>query len=298
MFSVIIPAHNETAVIRRCLETLGDGLSAGEAEIIVVCNGCSDDTAAAARRVASRVPVRVIETEVASKTHALNLGDAAAVGFPRLYLDADVRLSGEAARALCARLGDGDSLAVSPKAVMDFTGASWFVRAYYRVWTSLRYVRDGIMGAGTYGLSREGRARFAHFPDVIADDGYIRLLFAQDERAQVPQAEAVVTAPAKLWDLIKIKTRSRLGHFQLRQRFPDLATRERHGKQYGAAASEILRRPTLWPAVPVYVLVVLLARVRATKQFRRLDRAAYRWERDDSSRPERGSEVAATQITA
>ena len=51
-FSVIIPAHNEAKVIRRCLEGLLAGAPAGEEpELIVVCNGCSDDTAAIARQV-------------------------------------------------------------------------------------------------------------------------------------------------------------------------------------------------------------------------------------------------------
>src|SRR3954468_3654219 len=98
MISVIVPAHNEEAVIGQGLRALTEGARAGELEVIVVCNGCRDATAKVA--AAFGEPVKVIETDVASKTHALNLGDAAAGGFPRIYVDADVALSLDGVRAL------------------------------------------------------------------------------------------------------------------------------------------------------------------------------------------------------
>src|SRR5438270_8573792 len=93
-FSIIIPAHNEGAVIEATLHSLLANRVEGELQIIVVANGCTDDTAARARAVDG--PIEVIETPVGSKTHALNLGDRAAKFFPRAYLDADVQLSPDA----------------------------------------------------------------------------------------------------------------------------------------------------------------------------------------------------------
>src|SRR4051794_9821734 len=87
--TIIVPAHNEAATIGRCLRALTEGGRPGEFEIVVVCNGCTDRTAAEARRFVPR-GVTVLETDAASKVHALNLGDAAAHAFPRLYVDADV----------------------------------------------------------------------------------------------------------------------------------------------------------------------------------------------------------------
>src|SRR5262245_58336894 len=49
MASVVIPAHNEARVIERGLSSLLEGARPGELEIVVVCNGCTDDTAARAR---------------------------------------------------------------------------------------------------------------------------------------------------------------------------------------------------------------------------------------------------------
>src|SRR5690242_13664181 len=99
MISVVIPAYNESAVIKRALNAITDGARFGEMEVIVVCNGCTDDTARQARQIG--YPVRVIETMTGSKTHALNLGDAAAGAiFPRVYMDADVVMSVGDLRAL------------------------------------------------------------------------------------------------------------------------------------------------------------------------------------------------------
>src|SRR4051812_17623879 len=117
MISIVIPAHNEAAVIARTLRamTAPKPEDAGEAagkvarldalDIVVVCNGCSDTTAEIARSFGPSV--RVIETDVASKPHALNLGDAAATFFPRIYADADVVIAPRAINALADRLARG-----------------------------------------------------------------------------------------------------------------------------------------------------------------------------------------------
>ncbi|MGD9408165.1 MAG: glycosyltransferase, partial [Gammaproteobacteria bacterium] len=45
LISVVIPAHDEEAVIQRTLGALLRSADPGEFEVIVVCNGCSDATA-------------------------------------------------------------------------------------------------------------------------------------------------------------------------------------------------------------------------------------------------------------
>ena len=278
MFSVVVPAHDEEAVIGRCLRAITQGARDGELEVIVVCNGCSDATAERAR--AFGPPVRVLETPRASKSEALNLGDSAARGFPRFYLDADVVLPLESARRVADVLRGGRALAAAPRLRVDLSDRPWAVRAYYAIWTRLPYVAQGMIGSGVYAVSEAGRARFGAFPAIISDDGFVRLQFAPSERVSVAGARFEIAPPRSLRQLIRIKVRSQKGAIQLARRFPELLRNE--DRDYGASFGGILRRPSLWPSALVYAGVRLAARVRAIWQVyvSGLDR----WERDESSR--------------
>ena len=88
--SAVIPAHNEAAVILRCLDTLLAGFRPGELDVVVTCNGCTDGTADVVR--SSGHQVRVLEIDAASKPAALRAAEEVVTAFPRLYLDADVVL--------------------------------------------------------------------------------------------------------------------------------------------------------------------------------------------------------------
>ena len=116
--SVVIPAHNEEAVIGRCLQNLLEGAEPDELEFVVVGNGCKDATATAARSFGP--PVRVIETPVASKSNALNLGDAAAQIFPRAYIDADIRDTGKIVKDAASLLDFGRPVAVCLIMILQF----------------------------------------------------------------------------------------------------------------------------------------------------------------------------------
>src|ERR1700677_4435532 len=165
MISVIIPAHNEGSVIARSLKAITIGAAPGGIEVIVVCNGCTDDTASVARSFGPIV--NVIVTDVASKTRALNLGDQAANGSTRIYVDADVVIGLNTIRRLASRLASGDVLAVAPKPIFELAGCSWPVRAYYEIRSLLPSSHEGIGGSGVYALSEAGRKRFGEFPTLI-----------------------------------------------------------------------------------------------------------------------------------
>lgn len=279
MTAVIMPAHNEAAVIARSLAALtgvGD-----EFEIIVVCNGCNDDTADIARSFGPRVTV--IETDVPSKTNALNLGDDEANSFPRIYMDADVLLNGQAVRDIAAELSKPGALAAAPMAKLAAPPhTSWAVAAFHRFYMALPYVQEGMMTAGVYAMSEAGRARFGRFPDIIADDGFVRLHFQAGERVEVKTALSTVWHPGTMADLIRIRTRARLGMYQLHARYPELFQREVRSKSYFGAAMTILKRPALYAAAVPYITVNLITRLRAQGQRRNVEN--YVWERDQSSR--------------
>ena len=273
MSVILIPAHNEAAVLSRTLRVLLDGLRP-DARVLVLANGCSDDTV----KLAHQAGVEVVEIQEASKTAALNAGEAAVEDFPRIYLDADIDLRGEDANRVLAVLEEG-ALAAEPRPFLDLGEASLAVRAWYRVWQALHGQRPGAVGSGLYALSAEGRRRFDEFPAVIADDGFVRAHFSAGEIQEVHGASSRVLGPQRLKDLIKIKTRSRLGNLQLRARFPDLPAFQARS----SAASKAARLPLrLLPLLPFYVAVQLFVRRRAKQQARAIE--SYVWERDESSR--------------
>ena len=97
MTSIVIAAHNKEAVIGRCLDALLANAAPASFDMTMVANGCTDATAHIA---ATRTRVQVLDLVSAGKTGALNEGDAVAVGFPRIYLDADIVITAAGVRAL------------------------------------------------------------------------------------------------------------------------------------------------------------------------------------------------------
>src|SRR5688500_7976815 len=100
MTSVIIAAYNEAAVIGRNLDRLLAGTAPGELEVVVVANGCVDETVAVARAR----DVRVLDLPAPGKAAALNAGDEVATSTPRIYLDADIATTAATVRALASVL--------------------------------------------------------------------------------------------------------------------------------------------------------------------------------------------------
>lgn len=280
MVSIIVPAYNEGQTIEHCLRSILAEAEPGEFDIVVVCNGCKDDTAERARKfVASGV--RVLETDVASKSNALNLGDAAARSFPRFYVDADIELGAAAIRDVAALLSDdSDVLLAAPRAVVDYEDRDRWVQSYYKVWTKLPYVTEGVIGAGVYAFSRRGRARFDKFPEIIADDEFARLQVSPSERRSSPTSRFKITPPTTLRGLVKINTRVHAGNAELRAKFPHLFVNSNTSPTRSLGI--LARSPELWPHAPIYLGVMLYARLAARRKLRK--GREKEWERDDTSR--------------
>ncbi len=208
--SVVIAAHDEEAVIARCLRSLTNGAKPGELDIIVVANACSDRTAQIAR--AERA--RVVETPIAGKAHALGLGDAECRTFPRLYLDADVDLDMTSLRRMLTAIDRG-ALACSPVPHYDLQGVSGVAARFHRVFDRLLAGRRGLSGTGAYMLSKEGHGRVFPLPEVISDDGYVHRSFSASERRSVEDARSVVRPARTVGAVIRRRARVRLGNREL-----------------------------------------------------------------------------------
>ncbi|MEP6389968.1 MAG: glycosyltransferase [Halioglobus sp.] len=270
-FSVIVPAFNEEAVIERTLNALlGEPGSTGF-EVIVVCNGCSDDTAGTVR--SSFPEVRVVEIAEASKTAAINEGLSLASAGPVLLLDADIELDTDSARALIAAASQpGIDTAIGHMSV-DTAAADRIVRAFYRVWMEHPYLRNGKFAAAI-ALSTAGRTRIGRLPAVTADDTYLRRTIPSDRVAVVPSVSFRVRAPLSTSSLLQVRSRSYRGNRELAAHTQGYAQK----KEARGLIENLIRKPALWLYVPIYVAVTFSARALSYYN------SGVRWERDLTTR--------------
>ena len=277
---VVIPAHNEAGVIGDLLGRLTGAPESDALDIVVVANGCTDQTAAIARSAAG--PVRVVEIDQASKVAALNAGDEHCAVFPRAYVDADVSIDAGTLLALVDVLADADlPLVASPTLTVDVSQSRWAVRQYYRMWALTDYRKRGHVGSGVYAVSAAGRARWGAFPDVIADDRFVQQRFQEHERRTLADHEFSVRAPDAMHAVIDRGVRIHAGNRTL----PDhagLARRATVVERAGALLGPVALKPWLWPALAVYIGARTVIGYLAGRLVR--SERTITWNRDESSR--------------
>jgi Glycosyl transferase family 2 len=276
--TIVIPAHNESQVIGRLLRQIAPTAPEGEFDIIVVANGCTDDTAEVA---ASFGPdIRVVSIPVASKHAAIVAGDGAAADFPRIYVDADVELRSEDILELAAALRQPGVHAVAPEVVLDLAGRPWTVRWYYDVWTRLPAVQGGLFGRGVFAVDETGHERIARLPPLLADDLAASLSFAAHERSIVPGTRVIFHTSRTFGDMLRRRVRAATGVAQIERtdRAPASVARTRLSDLLAIIRSE----PRMAPRVALFLSVAFLARLRARRAVARGDYST--WLRDESSR--------------
>lgn len=285
MPSVVIPAHNEASGIERCLRALlADPVN--DLVVVVVANGCNDDTAARARTVGG--PVHVIDTPEGGKTQALNLGerylrDQGLDRFPRLFLDGDIELHAGSLKALLAAATGKEPRVVAATPDFDTAGCDLAVKLYYAAERHNPYHLTGAPnGSGTYCVNAAGRARWTEFPKVIADDGFVERQFEAGERHTVSQARARVRVPRSMAALRRITARQRLGTAELDRVAPLKSDQLAAGGTFAAVFKRLIVNPLRWPALAVWTAFKLLERVESKAVARKEGTA--RWQQDTSSR--------------
>ncbi|OYU41489.1 MAG: glycosyl transferase [Pseudorhodobacter sp. PARRP1] len=226
--SVIIPASNEAGYIGACLTALFAS-GALDAECIVVANGCRDETAAVAQGFAAQATaagwaLTVIDVPEGGKPNALNIGDHAARGTLRAYLDADVVVTRPLMVQLIAAL-TADAPRYATGTAQIPRAQSWVTRAYARFWQRLPFAQSNAPGYGLFAVNAAGRARWGDFPSIISDDTFVRLQFEPHERVQVPATYQ--------WPMIegfaaltRVRRRQDAGVAEIDRLYPGLLARE------------------------------------------------------------------------
>ena len=283
-FTVIIPAHNEEAVIARCLQGILAQAPADHAmQVIVAANGCTDRTVEAAQEAAP--DAELLDIPTGSKTGAINAANAIAKHFPRIYLDADVECDYPTLAALAVAVCENTAMTAAPAIRIDLSRAGPLVRAYYRVWQRQPYAREGKGGAGCYALSQAALEKLGTFPNIIADDAWVHSRFPDEQKRLVSEDESgrpvftKVHPPRTALEQIRIEARRRIGNVQLRTQHPGS-----HPIQSGGSGGVVsaLRGGASLPDVAVFFAMKFAARLVARW---RLMRGQTRvWTRDESSR--------------
>ncbi|TRY18626.1 glycosyltransferase [Tessaracoccus rhinocerotis] len=278
MVSVIIAAHNEAAVLGRTLDTLL--ADAPGAQVIVVANGCSDDTSGVAR---SRSGVDVIRVSPGSKPLALNTGDIAADSFPRIFLDADISVPKGTVDRLVTALETPGIMAAGPSRKLNVSGRPWPVASHAAIHSRLPAFRQGLFGRGMIAISEEGRARFEEFPNMVADDLFLDSLFAPHEKILVEESRVVVEAPATTKDLVRRLVRVRRGSTAMRRagRQGLLPIRPRPSDAWSWIRDVVAKDAKLLPAGVVYAALTAYSGILASHgPVDSMD-----WGRGESARP-------------
>lgn len=259
--SIIIPANNEAHWMSACLEAVFASQLLEEAQVIVVANGCTDNTAEIARRYQSLAEAKgwellVMELSIGDKLHALNVGDHRAKGDVRVYLDADVQVSKRVLHQIERALDRETPAWASGK--MQMAAAGRISRSYGRFWSRVPFMAKSVPGSGLYAVNTAGRARWGEFPNIISDDMFVRLQFKPRERFGVPGT--YIWPIAEGWgNLIKVRRRQNQGVDQITERYPHLMKHEDKGA-FGRSHMALLALSYPFGFF-VYAMVALIVKV-------------------------------------
>ena len=283
-FTLIIPAHNEEAVIARCLATAMNGAPAADSfEIIVAANGCEDRTTEIARKVAPHAVV--LDLPTGSKTGAINAANRIASHYPRIVLDADVECDYNSLAAVACVLRQPGVMTAAPAIRLNKEHCNFFVKSYYSAWIRQPYAKAGKGGAGCYGFSQGALESIGEFPPIIGDDIWIHTRFPDDSKRLVENdargrhVYSIVRPPRTLRQQVKVEARRMEGNGEVRRDYPSpyLQVAKQRGGLIGSLQSG---------TAPIDLAIFLTAKmlVRIETRRRRIFGGVSDWTRDLSSR--------------
>ena len=265
---VLVVAHDAAEMIEDKIDNLlALDYPPDRLRINIVCDGCSDDTAALiGRRLSPRLRLHAFPTR---RGKSACIGNVLPVLDRELVLFTDVRqrLDPMAARELASALGDPNVGAATGELVLQASkeygrgiDAYWRYEKLIRRWESASGSLVGVTGA-IYAARREALPEVP--PGLVLDDMWIPLGVASVgyRVVSVPTALAFDLASARPQAEQVRKRRTLAGNFQLLLRWPDLALPGAHPLAWRLWGHKWLRLLAPWLLALAFVSNAALAPV-------------------------------------
>jgi len=246
----VMPAYNEERSITRALQSLeNQRLEDVNMKVVVVANGCNDQTAQKVEDFSkgSKMQVQVIETEVKQKGHAINLGRDNTDDRIVVYGDADCVFDELAISKIVRELGDSNRYAlVGGLDVPNFdkSDPGSMLCEFQKIMQVERIARGRVLAIGRLiGFNQEMLPE--QFPtNIHSEDIWITLLVAKKyefKAVKVLLDAKVYFQPPLSWnDFLAQETRYERSMDQLFDKFPDL--HEVYNHRRGSYTPEIRER--------------------------------------------------------
>lgn len=222
-------AHDEERSIERMLasvvrQSAWRALPAERRQLIVYANGCTDATAACARRVAASVPgIEVVETREKGKSQGWNALTARLRRDAEwwFFADADVILHWRALEHMLAAAREHPEVAVVSTTLV---GTARYVPVAYRGFLESARVESErlkdprrMVSARLYAMRREVAETIQLPPGLLNEDYYLTRLLGSDRVWRSPRARVFAREPSRVGEIVRYQLRTRIGSFQARQ---------------------------------------------------------------------------------
>ena len=266
MISIVVPAYNEEATIRGCVQSLL-GLNYAHYEVIVVDDGSTDRTFEEVEGFAVS-GVRVIRQENRGKANALNRGILSSRGELVVTVDADTRLDKASLSRIADRFVANRRLgAVAGNVKVEPGSGLLNVLQAAEYTTGINLVRKAqsmlgcvmVVPGPIAALRKEAIERIGFFSDDTFAEDFdmtMKILRSGYEVEYEDGAIAYTDAPKGLEDLMKQRRRWYRGMIQVLDKHRDMYL----GGEYGYAG--VFGVPNLWfeTVSPIFnVALILLA---------------------------------------
>lgn len=265
--SVVVAVRNEAAALPGRIANLLEQEYAGTLEVLVVCNGCSDESEAVARGLAAASPrvLALVSPAEEGKAGALNVGVAAAQAPVIVFADGRQRFRPDAVRQLVGAFADPSVGVVSGRTVQGASSVPSVqgVGMYWGFETRLRLAesRTGSMVQAQGAIYAIRRELFEAIPpNTILDDVYLPARIAmRGPRLVLEPAAIALDAPATAQaDEYRRKVRTMTGNLQLLRLLPGLLSPFHNPLFFRFVSHKLLRLVTPLLLLGALVLGALL----------------------------------------